>query len=99
MTCTDFTSTGTSGSIEMNNLIASGSMSIERNTGGVSFDRCDAKSIKVHTSTGDVTGSLISDKSFFTKSSTGNVIVPQTVSEEICEIKTSTGDIILTIAQ
>ena len=49
--------------------------------------------IMVKTSTGNVKGTLLSDKIFVTDTSTGRVSVPKTTSGGKCEITTSTGDI------
>ena len=68
------------------------------NTGDVTFDRSDAASISVTTDTGDVTGSLLSEKIFFANSKTGKIQTPKGMSGGECEITTDTGDIILTIA-
>ncbi len=67
-------------------------------TGDVHFALSDADTIYVRTSTGDVTGTLLSEKIFLTQTSTGKVRVPQGTSGGICEIKTSTGDIELALA-
>ncbi|MBO5757300.1 MAG: DUF4097 family beta strand repeat protein, partial [Clostridia bacterium] len=64
LTCTDLTSTGTTGELKLTNVIASAKLDITRDTGDVTFEGADAESIKVHTSTGDVTGTLLSDKIF-----------------------------------
>ena len=71
--------------------------SIERSTGDVRFTDCDAAEICVKTDTGDVTGSLLSDKVFITNTDTGSVNVPETISGGKCEIITDTGDIKITI--
>ena len=68
------------------------------NTGDVTFDRSDAASISVTTDTGDVTGSLLSEKIFFANSKTGKIQTPKGMSGGECEITTDTGDIIRTIA-
>ena len=57
------------------------------------FERCDAQSIFVKASTGEVAGTLLSLKVFITKSSTGDVYVPDSITGGRCEITTSTGDI------
>ena len=49
------------------------------------------------TDTGDVTGTLCSEKIFFAESDTGRVEVPKTMSGGRCEVKTDTGKIILSI--
>lgn len=91
--CKALISTGSSGDIELNNAIASGNFNLERDTGDVRFENCDAGQITVTTSTGDVTGTLRTEKVFVTKTSTGDVKVPESISGGICEISTSTGDI------
>ena len=85
------------GDITLNDTIAEGAFSINTTTGDVHFNDCDASEITVKTTTGDVTGTLLSDKVFITDTSTGDVHVPKTGSGGICEITTSTGDIIIDI--
>ena len=97
LTCTDLTSTGTTGELNLTNVIASGKLDITRDTGDVTFEGADAESIKVHTSTGDVKGTLLSDKIFRYKTSTGRVELPQTTIGGVCDITTDTGDIIIWI--
>lgn len=97
ITCQNFTSDGSVGSIEMNHLLAENLISIERSIGGVHFDKCDAGELFVTTSTGDVTGSLLSDKVFITDSSTGDIHTPETITGGKCKISTSTGNIDMTI--
>lgn len=91
--CENFTSDGSTGDIVLKDVIATGKMSIDRSTGDVKFDACDAAEILVETSTGNVTGSLRSDKIFIARVSTGDVDVPATTSGGKCQITTSTGDI------
>jgi cytoskeletal protein RodZ len=69
-----------------------------RDTGDVTFEGSDAASIKVETSSGDVTGTLLSDKIFRYKANTGRVELPQTTTGGVCDITTDTGDIIIRIA-
>ena len=72
-------------------------MNLITSTGDVTFRASDAKSIKVETSTGDVTGSLLTGKAFTTKTSTGDINVPSNSGTDTCDIRTSTGDIEITI--
>lgn len=81
----------------MNHVIATEDLSIERSTGDVILEGIDAGEIDVKTSTGDVTGTLLSEKVFITETNTGRVKVPKTVTGGKCEIKTSTGDILIDI--
>ncbi len=91
--CQTLFSGGSTGSVAMKNVIASDSFTIERNTGDVTFEKCDAGEITVSTSTGDVKGTLLSEKVFIAKTSSGRIDVPETISGGKCSITTSTGDI------
>lgn len=91
--CKSVISSGDTGDILLNEVIATEKFSIERSTGDVRFDSSDATEIFVKTDTGDVTGSLLSDKAFITQTNTGNVDVPKTINGGRCEINTDTGDI------
>lgn len=92
ITCKNLTSRGDTGKISLANVIAKERFSIERNTGDVKFENCDASEIFVETDTGDVRGTLRSPKSFYTSTDTGKVSVPRTTGG-ICDITTDTGDI------
>ena len=52
-----------------------------------------AAEILIKTDTGDVKGSLLSEKVFVVQTDTGSIDVPKTVSGGRCEITTDTGDI------
>ena len=95
--CGSFVTNGSTGSVALKNVVASGSFKIERATGNVNFDMCDAAETTVKTSTGNVKGSLLTAKTFVAKSSTGRVSVPDSVSGSRCEITTSTGNIEITV--
>ena len=96
--CRNLLSDGSTGDVSLKNVIAAERLSVERSTGGVIFDRSDAADIFVRTSTGDVTGTLLTEKVFTAESSTGSVNVPAATAGGGCEITTSTGDIDIAIA-
>ncbi len=98
ITCKSVVSHGSTGNMDLNHVIAAEKFSIERSTGNVKFDGSDAPEIFVKTDTGDVTGSLLTDKVFLTQTDTGNVDVPKTAGGGRCEIITDTGNIRITIA-
>ena len=87
------------GDITLVNAAVSGSMNIETGTGNIIFENSDAKNIKVTTSTGDVRGNILTGKLFDAHTSTGNVNVPKSASGGDCEIRTSTGDIEITVGE
>lgn len=91
--CKNLLSDGNTGDLCMQNVIATEKFSIERSTGKVKFDGCDAAQILVKTDTGDVTGSLLTDKVFVAQTDTGNIDVPKTTTGGKCEVTTDTGNI------
>ena len=97
ITCTDLTSQGGTGDLTMENTVAAGAFEIKRTTGSVRFEACDAAEITVTTGTGDVKGTLTSEKIFIARSGSGKVKVPETTAGGKCKVKTTTGNIILTI--
>lgn len=99
ISCKSVISSGSTGAISLNNVIAAEKFTIERSTGDVTFDGSDAAEILVKTDTGDVTGSLLTDKVFITQTDTGDVDVPKTATGGRCEIITDTGDIDISIEQ
>lgn len=91
--CKNLISDGNTGDVILNDVVATGKFDIERSTGDVIFDRCDAMQIEIETDTGNVKGSLLSDKIFIVETDTGRVNVPKTTAGGRCEISTDTGDI------
>jgi hypothetical protein len=93
-TATVQTSTG---NVRLQNTVITKTLSVCTDTGDVTFDGADAAEIQVETDTGNVVGSLLTDKVFITQTDTGKVKVPPSVVGGKCEIHTDTGNIILTI--
>ena len=81
------------GDMTLKNTVVSDSFSIVRSTGDVILDHCDAGEITVQTSTGDVSGTILTEKIFIPRSSAGSIHVPDTAAGGKCQITTSTGDI------
>ncbi|MBQ6331708.1 MAG: DUF4097 family beta strand repeat protein [Clostridia bacterium] len=97
LTAASFISEGSTGDIVLENVLIGGTLSIERSTGDVALRNSDAAEVWVKTSTGDVTGTLRTEKIFVTKTSTGDVHVPDSASGGKCSITTATGDILIRI--
>lgn len=95
--CKNVISRGDTGDISLQNVIAAETFSIERSTGNVIFDGCDAAEIWVETDTGDVAGTFLSEKCFLAKTDAGTVAVPQSTAGGKCEVTTDTGDIKLNV--
>ena len=97
VTCQNLTSRGSTGKLSLTRVIAQGTFDLERNTGDLYFDGCDAAEIYSVTDTGDVRGTLLTEKVFIAQSDTGRVEVPKSVTGGRCEITTDTGDIKLSV--
>ncbi|MBR2722471.1 MAG: DUF4097 family beta strand repeat protein [Clostridia bacterium] len=97
ITCKNLISTGSTGRISLRNVIAAEKFSLERSTGDVIFDQSDAAEILVKTNTGDVIGTLLSEKVFITRSDTGHITVPHSITGGRCQITTDTGDITVSV--
>ena len=95
--CENLSSRGSTGKMILKDVIVGEVLSVERSTGDVRLDRCDAAQLFIMTDTGDVKGSLLSDKIFFATTDTGKVEVPKSLTGGRCEITTDTGDIKISI--
>ena len=95
--CANLESNGTTGGIKLNNVIAVEMLSVERSTGDVQLDGCDASELYLKTTTGSIVGTLLTEKVFQAKSTTGSVDVPNTITGGRCAASTTTGNIKLSI--
>lgn len=93
VTCRNLTSEGTTGDLTLDHVVAADTLSVTRSTGDVELIESDAESIFIETDTGNVKGSLLTDKVFLTETDTGKIDVPKSTSGGRCEISTDTGDI------
>ena len=96
--CNALSSVGTTGDVELESVIVEGKMDVKCSTGDVKLDGADAAEIKIETGTGNVSGTLLSPKIFFAKTSTGRVDVPRSTEGGVCDITTTTGNIIISPA-
>lgn len=87
------------GKINATNLIATGHFRAETSTGDITLEHCDAATLTILADTGDVKGTLLSHKVFYTQTDTGKVEVPRSTEGGLCEVTTDTGDIRFTIAE
>lgn len=91
--CGNLFSTATAGEITLDHVIAREKISIERETGNIKFKGSDAAELHVKTNTGNVSGSLLTDKVFFAKSNSGRVDLPPSSTGGPCKIEVLTGSI------
>ena len=89
----DISVKSTSGDVELIDTIAIGRLKAKTISGDIELDRCDGNSLNLVTTSGNVDGSLLTEKLFITDTTSGDVDVPHTSSDEKCEISTTSGDI------
>ena len=88
---------GSTGKVNLKDAIFTGHLFIKTSTGDVRFEDSDADTIEVKGETSDVTGNLLTGKTFITSTTTGkNRPQPGSTGNE-CKITTTTGDIIITV--
>lgn len=85
------------GDVALDDVIANNSIVIDTSTGCVEFKNIDAATIDIDTSTGDITGNVLTDKSFDVDTSTGDTSYPKGTTGGLCKLRTSTGDITVTV--
>ena len=93
----DLLSKTTTGNVKLISVIGDNSFTIKTSTGNISFTDCDAKTISGETSTGNIKGNLLTNHIFAASSGTGSVKVPVSTEGGLCELKSSTGNIVITI--
>ncbi len=95
--CKSFYAVSDTGNITARNVVAENDFQAKSDTGNVNFEGCDAGSITIKTDIGDITGTLLSEKVFITKTDLGDVDVPKTASGGRCEVTTDVGDIRISV--
>ena len=91
--CKNLTSSGNTGNLYLSNVVAADAFLLRRTTGDINLSACDSNEMYITTDTGDVSGTILSEKVFITNTNTGDINVPKTINGGKCEITTSTGDI------
>lgn len=93
--CQNITAETTSGNHKLSNVIAENNMTIKSVSGDVYFKQSDSNDIFVKTTSGNVSGTLRSAKIFNIDTTSGDINVPKSGIGGKCEIKTTSGDIML----
>ncbi|MBO6054767.1 MAG: DUF4097 family beta strand repeat protein [Oscillospiraceae bacterium] len=84
-----------SGDIQMTDVQAKRSLAVSCTSGDITLEDCDAREIRIETTSGDVLCSFLSGKSFRTETSSGSVTVPEDSAPYPCEIRTTSGNIMV----
>ena len=89
-----------SGSAALTDVIAENVLQAETSSGGIRFENCDADSLKLTATSGDIRGTLLSPKRFEIQDvGSGRISVPKDADGGLCTLKTGSGDIRIEIAE
>ncbi|MBR4881862.1 MAG: DUF4097 family beta strand repeat protein [Clostridia bacterium] len=94
--CRSITCSGTTGDVEMKNVTAAEKLTLNRTTGDILLEGVDANELDITATTGYIKGTLLTEKDFIAKTTTGKIEVPKTAGGK-CKLSTTTGDIIIDI--
>ena len=99
LSCKELFVTLNANDVSLQRVIASEGLYIKNNTGDIEFEECDAPVITMENMTGDIEGTLLTEKQFDAKTTTGRVNVPESSGEGSCKLRTNTGNIQVEIVQ
>lgn len=85
------------GDITLSESRAENQLKVNVTTGDIKFENSDAKDIYCKSTTGSIKGTLLSNKVFITDTTTGSIDVPSSVEGGKCELKTTTGNIKISV--
>ena len=97
--CGKLISKGDTGDLTLEDVLADELFDLQRDTGDIKLTECDAGDIYIRTDTGSVTGTILTEKVFWTQTDTGRVNVPESGTGGKCEITTDTGSIRIEMAR
>lgn len=86
----------TTGDIDLRDVLTE-TMSLKATTGDIKLSSCDGNQMDIRNTTGDVKGTLRTGKQFTAHATTGDVRVPSDSGTGTCNIKTTTGNIEITV--
>lgn len=88
------------GDMNLTRTVANKDLTIETNSGYVTFSLCDGGMIKISTDTGDVEGTFLKEKKLNITTNTGDIVAPNiTTDGKECIISTDTGDVKISFAK
>lgn len=88
----------TSGDLELQNVLSDGNAHCETVSGEITLIGSDAENLELVTSSGDVSGNLLTPKIFITETASGIVDIPPTdQSGGTCYVRTTSGNISIVI--
>ncbi len=90
----------TSGSMRLDGVVASGTLSAKSASGSIKLEGCDAGNLQLESTSGSIGGTLLSDKWFDTRSTSGSIRCPASVKDAgKCTVVTVSGSIKFEIAE
>ncbi len=89
-----------SGSIKLLNVVCDSIMNVKSSGGSINIDMCDAPQMVLNSASGNIKGTVLTDKIFNASSNSGKIDCPASVNGGgTCTVSTSSGNIKLKIAE
>ncbi len=89
-----------SGNMSLSNVLAEKRLQAQSSSGSITLNRCDGGEVALESSSGDIRGSLLSDKLFEIETVSGNVACPPSVKDGgLCSITTASGSVSIQIEE
>ena len=85
------------GSTTLDGVYTDELMRIDATTSRITLNGIDAGEISIKTTSGSVSGSILSEKQFLVRSTSGSISLPDSTSGGICRIETTSGSVKLMI--
>lgn len=83
-----------SGTVKLNAVTAKEKLDVESSSGNIQLEKCDAGEIHLESSSGSIRATLLSDKLFDVRSSSGNLDYPASIKGgDPCTVVTSSGNV------
>ncbi len=90
----------TSGSMRLDGVVASGTLTAKSASGSIKLEGCDASELQLESTSGSIGGTLLSDKWFDARSTSGSIHCPASVKDgDKCTVVTTSGSIKFEIAE
>jgi len=99
LNCASFDAETVSGESRFSSVCCTGEFEASSVSGNIKLDRCDATTLDLEAVSGNVSGTLLSPKSFVTDTTSGKVTVPKDSAGGRCKIETTSGNISFSIEE
>ncbi len=89
----------TSGNIDLKLVVSDDEIRASAVSGNVRLTGCDAHTLRLNTTSGNITGTILSPKNFSASSISGTIKIPPSEGVDTCDMRTTSGNISIDISE